>query len=98
MSDNARRFARPLEALAAIERHPGLMITKADMSAWMRSGDLQTLAVEDVLVNQAASSISPLLTVDDVDEFRRVFYGRCLRENPQDAWTPSRDAAGWELA
>jgi hypothetical protein len=48
--DHARRVAGPLEALAATERHPELMIAKANVSAWMHSEDLQVLATTDVLV------------------------------------------------
>jgi hypothetical protein len=64
----------------------------------MRSSDLQVLAATDVLIDQAHHSISPRLTLDDIDEFRRVFCRRCLREDPRDDWAPSRDAAAWELA
>jgi hypothetical protein len=97
-SKNDRRFSGPLEAPAASERQPNVAISSADVSAWMRSEDLQVLAATDVLVDQAHHSISPHLTLDDVDEFRRAFYRRCLREDPQGDWAPSREAAAWELA
>jgi hypothetical protein len=97
-ADHSRRFSGPLEALAATERQPDLIISKADVSAWIHSDNLQVLATTDVLIDQADRAISPRLTLDEIDEFRRVFYRRCLRENPQDDWAPSHEAAAWELA
>jgi hypothetical protein len=50
-----------------------------------------------MLIDQADAAISPPLTLDALDEFRRVFYRRCLREDAEDDWIPSRSAPAWEL-
>jgi hypothetical protein len=92
------RNSRPLKALAALERDPALRLAKADVTAWMQSDDLQVLAETSALIDQGHTSISPPLTVDEVDEFRARYYRRCIRENPRDDSALSRYEAGWELA
>jgi hypothetical protein len=91
-------FPDPLEALAALDANVALRISNVDVLAWMRSTDLQVLAATDLLIDQWPHAISPPLTLPDIDEFKRAFYRRCLRENPQDEWALSRNEAGWELA
>ena len=59
---DSRPFATLLGSaggLAATECQPDLVISKADVSAWIHSDNLQVLATTDVLIDQADRAISP---------------------------------------
>jgi hypothetical protein len=84
----------PLQALAALEQDPGLQLAKAGVIAWMGSEDLQVLAQTAALIDQGHRAISPPLTMDEVDEFNRAYYRRCLRESPRVGTLAARSRVG----
>lgn len=90
----------PADAIEALQRDDGMIVSRHDVLRWMASDDLETLGAVDALIDSRRGSraIRPPLTMAEVDEFRRRYWLRCIREDPGGGWASSRYEAGWDIA
>jgi hypothetical protein len=76
------------------------IIHESDVLSWMGVSNIEMLgALYDAISDPAVvRCIEPALSDAVVQEFLRLYFGRCLRENPKGEWADSRYSAAWDVA
>ncbi len=72
-------------------------IPASEVRAWLRHPSLDVLSVATDLILEHSRRIEPPLTMQEICEAIRDYYRRCLQENVQSEFVPSKHIAGYEL-
>jgi len=81
------------------ERENNSPISRQKILEWMSTDDWEALGAlyHSITDRSFSSRIEPPLKPDEYQSFARLYFGRCLREDPQGKWINSRYSAGWDL-
>lgn len=72
-------------------------IPLAQIKEWMKSSDIEVLGLVSSTIREGRFKVEPEMDLNDYVQFFKLYYGRCLRENPDGDWSDSRCSAGWDL-
>lgn len=76
-------------------------ISAADVRRWMMSDELDALAALHYLVvdKNGAAIVAPRLSSDEINEFSKRYYERCLLEDRREPgnWSATRYSAAWSI-
>jgi hypothetical protein len=72
-------------------------VSLTDIREWMASGDIEILGFTYHLLCAKRFRVQPPVSLAEYIEFTKLYYGRCLRENPEGDWSSSRYNAGSDL-
>lgn len=73
------------------------VILLSDIRRWMGSGDIEVQGFTHGLLHDRRFRIEPPITLEEYIVVTKLYYERCLRENPEGDWADSRYAAGADL-
>lgn len=69
-------------------------LSLTDLRRWSASEDIEVLGFASAMIHDARFHIEPPLTPDEYARFVMLYYGRCLKEDPQGQWADTRYSAG----
>jgi len=72
-------------------------VALAQIKDWMTSPDIEVLGLVCSTINERRFRIEPELSLEEYVDFYKLYYGRCMRENPDGKWSDSRWSAGATL-
>jgi hypothetical protein len=73
------------------------VVALSDIQRWMDSGDIETLGFTHNLLSESHFRVEPPISVAEYVRFTKHYYERCMRENPEGAWSSPSYIAGGEL-
>jgi hypothetical protein len=73
------------------------VVSLSDAREWMASGDIEIQGFTHRLLSNRRFRVQPPISLSEYVEFTKLYYGRCLQEDPDGDWSSSRYIAGTEL-
>lgn len=75
----------------------GLSLPRSLVEEWMTTDDLESMGAVMSLLYGHHGLIDDMPTMDAIIDLSLRYYDRCLRENPDGEYAPSRYIAGYEF-
>ncbi len=73
------------------------VLSLGDLREWMKNADIEVLGFVDSMLHDGRFRIEPPLAPTEYVEWVKLYYGRCLKENPDGEWSDSSYSAGWDI-
>lgn len=75
-------------------------VKKSDVMSFASASDIDSSGViYSLLLDRSfVRKIEPELNVDEVQDFLRIYFKRCIVADPQSTWADSRYSACWDVA
>jgi hypothetical protein len=69
------------------------VVSLGDVREWVRSGDIEILGFTHALIHNGRFRIEPPLPLNEYKDFVKLYFERCLRDDPEGDWADSSYSA-----
>jgi hypothetical protein len=73
------------------------VVSLSDVREWFKSEDIEILGLAQHLIHNGRFRIEPPLSLTEYKDFIKLYFERCLREDPDGDWSDSRYSAAWDM-